>query len=56
MDFYEKVKDFSNELQRINDLNGLLSKTVSVFVRDKLVSGGIVFRKDNKFFLNYPIF
>lgn len=54
MDFYEKVKDFSNELQRINDLNGLLSKTVSVFVRDKLVSGGIVFRKDDKFFLKLP--
>lgn len=51
----ENIKNFSNELQYINDLNELASKRISVFLEDKFISQGVLFKENNKFFCRLPI-
>jgi hypothetical protein len=48
-------KDFSNELEIINDLDELISKSVSVFEGDKFLSEGILLKEGNKLSLKLPI-
>lgn len=51
----ENLKDFSNELQIINDLDEVISKPISVFVKEKFISRGVLFRDDRKSFLKLPV-
>ena len=51
----DNIKDFANELEIINDLDVLISKSVSVFEGDKFLSEGILLKEGNKLSLKLPI-
>ena len=51
----DNIKDFANELEIINDVDVLISKSVSVFEGDKFLSEGILLKEGNKLSLKLPI-
>lgn len=53
--YFDNIKNFSNELKIINNLNELISKTVLIFEKDEFISKGILLKEGTEFSLNLPI-